>query len=154
MRTARTDDFPNTPYYETSRTDVKMELLFPLLIVALLVPMFLNVRKQKKIMADTQALQDSLKIGDEVVTTAGLYARVVLVEDDTVDLEIADGIVTTWSRAVVREVLPADTEGDEEFSAPDDLSGIGDSTPSLEKPAPQAPADETTSQTTRRLDKE
>ena len=35
-----------------------MELLFPLLIVALLVPMFLNVRKQKKVLAATQALQD------------------------------------------------------------------------------------------------
>ncbi|WP_089243032.1 preprotein translocase subunit YajC [Rhodococcoides kyotonense] len=129
-----------------------MELLFPLLIVALLVPMFLNVRKQKRALADTQALQDSLKIGDEVVTTAGLYARVVLVEDDTVDLEIADGVVTTWSRAVVREVLPADT--DDEFSAPDDLSGIGESSPSLEKRAPEAPADETVEQTARRLDKE
>ena len=108
-----------------------MELLFPLLIVALLVPMFLNVRKQKKILADTQALQDSLKVGDEVVTTAGLYARVVLVEDDTVDLEIADGIITTWSRAVVREVLPPET--DDDITAPDDLSGVEGASPSLEK---------------------
>ncbi|WP_072801939.1 preprotein translocase subunit YajC [Rhodococcoides yunnanense] len=131
-----------------------MELLFPLLIVALLVPMFLNVRKQKRALADTQSLQDSLKVGDEVVTTAGLYARVVLVEDDTVDLEIADGIVTTWSRAVVREVLPADTDGEEEFTAPDDISGIGETSPSLEKKAPEVPADETVEQTARRLDKE
>lgn len=140
-----------------------MELLFPLLIVALLVPMFLNVRKQKKILADTQALQDSLKVGDEVVTTAGLYARVVLVEDDTVDLEIADGIITTWSRAVVREVLPPDN--DDEFTAPDDLSGVegaspslekstsSDTAPSLNKNAATTPTDETV-ESTRRLDKE
>lgn len=141
-----------------------MELLFPLLIVALLVPMFLNVRKQKKILADTQALQDSLKVGDEVVTTAGLYARVVLVEDDTVDLEIADGIITTWSRAVVREVLPPDTE--DEFTAPDDLSGVEGASPSLEKNtssehhasldkgAGSTSTDESVEQSTRRLDKE
>ncbi len=140
-----------------------MELLFPLLIVALLVPMFLNVRKQKKILADTQALQDSLKVGDEVVTTAGLYARVVLVEDDTVDLEIADGIITTWSRAVVREVLPPDT--DDEFTAPDDLSGVEEASPSLEKNTSSEPTTSldknagTTStddsvESTRRLDRE
>jgi preprotein translocase subunit YajC len=132
-----------------------MELLFPLLIVALLVPMFLNVRKQKKVLANTQALQDSLKVGDEVVTTAGLYARVALVEDDTVDLEIADGIITTWSRAVVREVLPPETE--DEFTAPDDLSGVegaGSPAPSLEKTNTSVPADETVEQTARRLDKE
>nr|WP_296777731.1 preprotein translocase subunit YajC [Rhodococcus sp. (in: high G+C Gram-positive bacteria)] len=131
-----------------------MELLFPLLIVALLVPMFLNVRKQKRALADTQSLQDSLKIGDEVVTTSGLYARVVLVEDDTIDLEIADGIITTWSRAVVRDVLPA--ESDDEFTAPDDLSGIdGTAAPSLEKTnLDKAPADENVEQTVRRPEKE
>ncbi|MDJ0395492.1 preprotein translocase subunit YajC [Rhodococcus sp. G-MC3] len=133
-----------------------MELLFPLLIVALLVPMFLNVRKQKRALASTQSLQNSLKIGDEVVTTAGLYARVVLVEDDTVDLEIADGVITTWSLAVVREVLPPESE--EEFTAPDDLSGIegaGTASPSLEKTnLDKAPVDETVEQTARRLEKE
>lgn len=135
-----------------------MELLFPLLIVALLVPMFLNVRKQKKALAQTQDLQDSLKIGDEVVTTAGLYARVVLVEEDTVDLEIADGIITTWSRAVVREVLPADTDESseiDEFVAPDDLSGVEGAGPSLEKNIQAQPsADETVEQSARRLEKE
>lgn len=135
-----------------------MELLFPLLIVALLVPMFLNVRKQKKVLAETQSLQDSLKVGDEVVTTAGLYARVVLVEEDTVDLEIADGIITTWSRAVVREVLPADSEDStemDEFVAPDDLSGVEGAGPSLEKNASSQPAtDETVEQSARRLEKE
>ncbi|MBJ7349243.1 MAG: preprotein translocase subunit YajC, partial [Rhodococcus sp.] len=79
----------------------------------LLVPLFLNARRQKKVLAKTTEMQDSLKVGDEVVTTAGLYARVVLVEDDTIDLEIADGVITTWSRAVVREVLPDDTEFDD-----------------------------------------
>ncbi|OZC53980.1 preprotein translocase subunit YajC [Rhodococcus sp. 06-621-2] len=138
-----------------------MELLFPLLIVALLVPMFLNVRKQKKVLADTQALQDSLKVGDEVVTTAGLYARVALVEEDTVDLEIADGIITTWSRAVVREVLPPETDDElddrsgDAITAPDDLSGVEGAGPSLDKTVSSQPsADDTVEQSTRRLDKE
>lgn len=138
-----------------------MELLFPLLIVALLVPMFLNVRRQKKALAQTQTLQDSLKIGDEVVTTAGLYARVVLVEDDTVDLEIADGIVTTWSRAVVKEVLPPDVDDlDSDFAGSADVIESDDATPSLEKSTTlekdvsPSSSEETVEQSARRLEKE
>ncbi|QNG21341.1 preprotein translocase subunit YajC [Rhodococcus triatomae] len=82
-----------------------MDLLFPLLILALLVPMFLGIRRQKKEMAKTAALQDSLQIGDRVVTTAGLYGIIEELEDDTVDLRIAPGVITTWSRLVIREVV-------------------------------------------------
>ncbi|MFI8565793.1 preprotein translocase subunit YajC [Rhodococcus sp. NPDC078407] len=141
-----------------------MDLLFPLLIVALLVPLFLNARRQKKVLAKTTEMQDSLKIGDEVVTTAGLYARVVLVEDDTIDLEIADGVITTWSRAVVREVLPDDSEfEDTEFDAATDadiaaLGSTDTAAPSLRKPDASRPdasrPDETVEQTSKRLEKE
>ena len=85
-----------------------MELIFPLLILALLVPMFLGIRRQKKEMQKTADLQDALKIGDRVMTTSGLHASVAGLADGTVDLEIAPGVVTTWSRMVVREVLTDD----------------------------------------------
>lgn len=136
-----------------------MDLLFPLLIVALLVPLFLNARRQKKVLAKTTEMQDSLKVGDEVVTTAGLYARVVLVEDDTIDLEIADGIITTWSRAVVREVLPDGAEFDDtelETATDADISAPGatdTATPSLNK-ADASRMDETVEETSKRLQNE
>src|SRR6476646_9180591 len=93
-----------------------MELLFPLLILALLVPMFLGIRRQKKEMAKTAELQDSLNVGDRVLTTSGLHATVVELGEGTVDLEVAPGIVTTWSRMVIRELL---VEDDEEFEEED-----------------------------------
>ncbi|TFI42743.1 preprotein translocase subunit YajC [Rhodococcus sp. 1R11] len=141
-----------------------MDLLFPLLIVALLVPLFLNARRQKKVLAKTTEMQDSLKVGDEVVTTAGLYARVVLVEDDTIDLEIADGVITTWSRAVVREVLPDATEFDDSESDENTFDSVPvagtaavgpteAAAPSLTKDV-GTPADETVEQSTKRLEKE
>ena len=136
-----------------------MDLLFPLLIVALLVPLFLNARRQKKVLAKTTEMQDSLKVGDEVVTTAGLYARVVLVEDDTIDLEIADGVITTWSRAVVREVLPDDSEFDDtdiDATTEADIAALGSNNtagPSLSKTDAARP-DETVEQTAKRLEKE
>ena len=83
-----------------------MELLFPLLVLALLVPMFLGIRRQKREVAKTVELQEALSIGDRVLTTSGLHGLVDGLTETTVDLEIAPGIITTWSRAVVREVLP------------------------------------------------
>ena len=82
-----------------------MELIFPLLILVLLVPLFLGSRRQKKAMAAAQTLQESLQVGDKVLTSAGLHAIVSGLQDTTVDLEIADGIVTRWERVVVREVV-------------------------------------------------
>ncbi|WP_315769927.1 preprotein translocase subunit YajC [Rhodococcoides kroppenstedtii] len=92
-----------------------MELLFPLLILALLVPMFMGIRRQKKEMAKVSELQQSLGVGDRVITTAGLHGLVDDLTDDTVDLEIAPGIITTWSRVVVREVV-ADTDETDELA--------------------------------------
>ncbi|MFB7855207.1 preprotein translocase subunit YajC [Rhodococcus qingshengii] len=105
-------------------------LLFPLLILALLVPMFLGMRKQKKALAATSEMQDSLQVGDRVQTTAGLYATIASLDDDTVDLEIADGVITTWSRLVIRERVVETTETDEYDD--DSISEIEESTADTE----------------------
>ncbi|MFC5994163.1 preprotein translocase subunit YajC [Pseudonocardia hispaniensis] len=87
-------------------------LLFPLLILLLFIPIFLSGRKQRRQMQEMQRLQAALEPGDVVMTTSGLRATVVDASyEETVDLEIADGIVTTWVRAAVREkVNPAPEE--------------------------------------------
>lgn len=78
-------------------------LIFPLLIVVLAVPLFLSARKQKKVQAAQQDLQKSIASGDRVMTTSGLYGTVAGAADETIDIEIAPGVVTTWLRAAVRE---------------------------------------------------
>jgi preprotein translocase subunit YajC len=87
-------------------------LMFPLLLVLLAVPLFLSARKQKRAVAEQQSLLKSLEPGDRVMTTSGLYATVADVSDDdsTIDLEIADGVVTTWLRQAIREKVVADTD--------------------------------------------
>ena len=95
-------------------------LLFPLLILALALPLFLSARKQKRSMAEMQKLQKSLEPGDRVMTTSGLYATVVDASaEDTIDLEIAEGLVTTWVRAAVRERVQ-DTDADPASAAEED----------------------------------
>jgi preprotein translocase subunit YajC len=92
-------------------------LLLPLLLVALVVPMFLGRRRQQRVVVETQAFQDSLAVGERVMTTSGLHATLVALTDDTVDLEIAPGVITTWSRLVVKERV---SEPSDEFEEYDD----------------------------------
>ena len=91
-------------------------LLFPLLILLLFIPIFLSGRKQRRQMQTMQQLQSSLQVGDVVTTTSGLRGTVVDVSyEETVDLEIADDVVTTWMRAAVRDKVaetPADPATD------------------------------------------
>jgi preprotein translocase YajC subunit len=88
-------------------------LLFPLLILVLFIPIFLSGRRQKRQVQEMQSLQSSLEPGDVVMTTSGLRGTVVDASyEETIDLEIADGIVTTWIRAAIREkVAPPAEDG-------------------------------------------
>ena len=90
-------------------------LFFPLLLVALAVPLFLQARKQKRAMQEQQKLQKSITEGDRVMTTSGLLGTVVSSTDEHIDLEIADGITTTWVRAAIREKV--NTESNETSEA-------------------------------------
>jgi preprotein translocase subunit YajC len=84
-------------------------LLFPLLILLLFIPIFLSGRRQRKQMQEMQALQNALEPGDVVMTTSGLRGTVVDASyEDTIDLEISDGVVTTWVRAAVKNKVPAE----------------------------------------------
>ena len=117
-------------------------LLFPLLLVVLLVPMFLGVRRQKREAEKVTAMQEGVKIGDQVTTTSGLYGTVVDLDDESVDLEIAEDVVTTWLRAAIRDVRSgadasdaAATESDADETA---TAEVADSTPAESGPAASA----------------
>jgi len=102
-------------------------LMFPLLLVLLAVPLFLSARKQKRAAAEQQQLLSSLEPGDRVMTTSGLHATVADATDDsTIDLEIADGVVTTWLRQAVREKIVATDDADEYEDEDDDEDAIVD----------------------------
>ena len=92
----------------------QMVVFFPLLIV-LGAFMFFASRRQKRAMQATIDLHDSLRVGDRVHTTSGLQGTITGITDDTVDLEIAHGVVTTWMKLAVRdriepELLDAEAE--------------------------------------------
>ena len=85
--------------------------------------MYLASRRQKRAMQATIDLHESLRPGDRVHTTSGLQATVVSITDDTVDLEIAPGVVTTWMKLAIRDrILPDD---DDDLAEGDDSADEG-----------------------------
>ena len=86
-------------------------LMLPLLIVLVGAMLFFSTRKQRRAVAEQQKLQSSLRPGDRVMTTSGLYGTVVSSTDNSIDIEIAPGVVTSWLRAAVREKVADSTVG-------------------------------------------
>ena len=85
-----------------------MELILPLLVV-LAGLMFLATRRQKREAKAAQDMQAGLALGDLVMTTSGLHGTITDLDDETVDLEIAPGVVTTWNRLAIRQLVTEDT---------------------------------------------
>jgi len=74
--------------------------------------MYFASRRQKRAMQATIDLHDSLRPGDRVHTTSGLQATISAITDDTVDLEIAPGVVTTWMKLAIRDRILPDIDED------------------------------------------
>jgi preprotein translocase subunit YajC len=125
-----------------------MELLPMLLLFGLLgLMMYFMSRKQRRAQEQQQALQNSLAVGDQVMTTSGLYGTVTDVDDDSkIGVEIAPGVETVWLRAAVREKVAEDVDDEAEEleelsdsvedtdadSKLDDVQDTKDAEPSLE----------------------
>lgn len=84
-------------------------------------------RRQRESMAQ---LQDGLQVGDEVVTSSGIFGSIAQLADTRVGLEIAPGVVIEMSRqAVVRKVTDAELGRDvvdDETSHHEDEAGETD----------------------------
>jgi preprotein translocase subunit YajC len=87
--------------------------------------MYFASRRQKRAMQATIDLHDSLQPGDRVHTTSGLQATVVEVTDDTIDLEIAPGVVTTWMKLAIRDRILPDDEDEDDQDGRDDSADEG-----------------------------
>ena len=69
-------------------------LILGIFYVLILMPM---QRRQKKV----QEFQSSLKVGDKIVTTGGIYGLITRVNDKSVQLQVADKVRIEIARASV-----------------------------------------------------
>ncbi len=88
-----------------------MEALLPL-VGLILIFWLLLIRPAQKRQKQLHAIQDSLAIGDPVLTSSGIFGTVASIgEDDKVGLEVAPGVVITVARGAIVGVTKADAEG-------------------------------------------
>lgn len=93
--------------------------------ILLMIPLamyFLMIRPQRRRMREQQVLQRSIGVGDEVITTSGMYGFVTGIDGDKFWLEIDDDVQIRISRAAVQ----ARVSGGDSVSAASDDSASAD----------------------------
>lgn len=85
-------------------------LLVPFLLLGMV--WFVMIRPLRQRQRESQAAQQAVHEGAQIMTTAGIYGKVVWVEPETIGLEISDGVVVKYARAAVAGVID-DAEGHE-----------------------------------------
>jgi preprotein translocase subunit YajC len=71
---------------------------------------FMAIRPQQRQRRAHQALLSSLRKGDTIVTSAGIYGKVKRVEDNVVVVEVAKGVSMKIARRAVAEIIRESTE--------------------------------------------
>jgi preprotein translocase subunit YajC len=91
----------------------------PLLLMGV-VFYFLLIRPQSQRRRAQMQMQNELEVGDEVVTTAGIYGTITEIDDDygIVTLEVAPDTEVRFSRAAVAQRLV-----DDEMDNEDEVEG-------------------------------
>ena len=79
-----------------------MNLLIIIVILGLAyVFLMLPARRRRQAHA---AMQDSVAVGDEIITAGGLHATVREIDEDELRIEIAPGVIATLDRRAVAAV--------------------------------------------------
>ncbi|MCW2514682.1 MAG: yajC [Mycobacterium sp.] len=107
--------------------------IFVPLLVIMGAFMFFASRRQKKAMQATINLHDSLAVGDEIMTTAGLFGTITDVSDTKVDVELAPGVVVTMLKLAVKEKTVVDD--DDDYEDDDDVPVQGSTAQELDRPS-------------------
>ena len=82
-----------------------MVLQFMPLILIIVIMYFLVLRPQQQKVKQHQAMVKALRRGDTVITNGGVVAKVTkVVDDDQIEVEIADGVRVRQMRSMVSEV--------------------------------------------------
>lgn len=101
-----------------------MILIYLVILVAAF--WFLIVRPQRRQAMIRRQLLAAVGVGDEIVTSGGIYGTVLAIDDDTLDVEIADGIVITLARGAVAAKVPAPAEYEPELEDDPEIEDMGD----------------------------
>jgi preprotein translocase subunit YajC len=80
---------------------------------------FLIVRPQRRRVTQHRAFVSALQLGDDVVTTGGIYGTIRALRGEAVELEVAPGIVMTFARAAIAQRAYPEAGTDAEPGTPE-----------------------------------
>jgi preprotein translocase subunit YajC len=75
------------------------------IVLIILAFWLLAIRPARKRQQEAQRVQNSLAIGERVMLTSGIFGRVSALGDETLELEVAPGVVITTLRPAVARVV-------------------------------------------------
>jgi preprotein translocase subunit YajC len=105
-------------------------IIIVLLVVVVWLAFALPARRRQR---SHQAMQDSVSVGDEIITAGGLHAVVREADERELRVEIAPGVVATLDRravaAVAVDVEPEEDLEGEEGAVNDEASETADAAP-------------------------
>ena len=81
---------------------------FLLIVIAFAFLYFVLIRPQKKRQVAAQRLLSSLEVGDEVVTSGGVYGTITELGDDDVKVRIAPEVEVRVARRAIGAIIPKD----------------------------------------------
>lgn len=93
---------------------------FLIIMVLMLAVMYvLMIRPQRQRQSQLQSMIDGAGVGDDVLTTGGIYGTISKTEGDDIVVEIAEGLTVHMTRRGIAAVLPPDEddEDDEDVDA-------------------------------------
>lgn len=76
----------------------------PLLMIAIMIAIFwfVVIAPDKKKRKEHQAMLDALSKGDQVMTTSGMFGKIVEAKEDVIVLQVADGVRLRFTRAAIQ----------------------------------------------------
>ncbi len=92
---------------------------FLLIVVAFAFLYFVMIRPQKRRQLEAKRLLSSLAVGDEVVTSGGIYGTITELGDDDVKVQIAPQLDVRVARRAIGAIIPK-VEPEEPEAEPDD----------------------------------
>jgi preprotein translocase subunit YajC len=102
---------------------VEFLIVMALVLVVLYV---VTIRPQRQRQLTQQRMIESAGVGDDVLTSGGIYGTITEAEGDDIVVEIADGLSVHMTRRGIAAVLPPEEEEDEEEGEPDEAAETGD----------------------------
>jgi preprotein translocase subunit YajC len=88
---------------------------FVIVMVLMLVVMYvLMIRPQRQRQAQQQAMIDAAGVGDDILTTGGIYGTITEADGDDIVVEVADGLSVHMTRRGIAAVLPPEEDDEED----------------------------------------